>query len=123
MSREVISRDQFLSLKQQRRIDVPVPELGNGHVIPVWGMSARERTDFERSLTMKSGKPSEERQQEIRERLLVRCCRDDEGQPLFTMDDVKGIGEVNADVVERVVNVAMKLAGMTGADIEELAGN
>ena len=49
MSRVVLSKTAFLSTANDRkREDVPMPEFGEGAVIPVWAMTARERTAFER---------------------------------------------------------------------------
>jgi len=91
-------------------------------VIPVWGMTALERTRFEQSMQGKSG-PVAARVLEIRERLVVACCKSDDGVPLFTAADVQAIGQQRADVVERIVNAAQRLSGFTTADIETTAKN
>jgi len=53
----------------------------------------------------------------------VACCRGDDGAPIFTIDDVAAIGSKRADVLERIVNAAQRLSGMSKADIEETVGN
>ena len=124
MSRQVIGREAFLNgLSDTPKEDVPVPELGDGCVVPVWGMTAGERTRFERGFTSKSGATIDARIQEFRERLVVACCRGDDGAPIFTIDDVAAIGSKRADVLERIVNAAQRLSGMSKADIEETVGN
>lgn len=124
MSRVVVSRDMFLSgLADIPREDVPLPELGNGTVIPVWGMSALDRTRYEKSFTGKRGKTIEERIEQFRQRLVVACCKDDDGNPIFTEEDVAELGRKRADVLERIVNVAQRLSGMTTEDIETTVKN
>jgi hypothetical protein len=42
---------------------------------------------------------------------------------LFTLDQIAQLGQRRGDVVERLVNVAIKLSGFSGQDIETLAKN
>lgn len=120
--RRVIDRAAFLENTVIPREDVPVPELGEGVVVPVWGMTAGERTRFEQSM-LENGKQSKSRLAEIRQRLVVATCRNDDGSPLFTADDVAAIGQKRADIIERIVNVAQRLSGFSGADLEATAKN
>ena len=76
--RKVIDRAAFLEHSTIPREDVPVPEFGEGVVVPVWGMSAGERTRFEQSLLGKDGKQSKALLAEIRARLVVASCRKDD---------------------------------------------
>jgi len=124
MSRVVLSKAAFLTLANDRkREDVPMPEFGEGAVIPVWAMTARERTTFERQFATSNGKTVDARLQEFRERLLVASCRTDDGQPMFTLEDVAAIGSKDAAIVERLVNAAQRLSGFTQQDIEATVGN
>ena len=124
MTREVVTREAFLAgLRTAPREDVPLPELGNGMVIPVWGMSALERTRYEKSFSGKSGKTIDARIEQFRQRLVVACCRSDDGAPLFTEADVIELGKHRADVLERIVNVCQRLSGMTREDIEDTVKN
>jgi hypothetical protein len=124
MTRLVIDRAGFLAgLSEKPREDVPIPELQAGAVIPVWGMTARERTAFEKQFAGKNGNTIDARVQEFRERLVVACCKDDAGQPIFLPEDVSAIGSKRADVLERIVNAAQRLSGFTKEDIEATVGN
>jgi len=53
----------------------------------------------------------------------VECCRDDEGKNIFTRSQIEQLGQRRADVVERLVNVALRLSGFNNADVEKLAKN
>jgi hypothetical protein len=125
MSRVVVTADEFLTSPalERPKEDVPVPELGEGKVIPVWGMTPRERTEWEDSISRSSKTLQAKKKQEIRERWLVECCRDDAGVKLFTLSQVEQIGQRSSVVVERLVNAALRLSGATSEDIEKLVKN
>lgn len=116
-----LTREQFLKPAAVLREEVHLPELGGS--VFVHGMTAKERSSFEKQFTTTTGKPNRLRQQQVRERLLVACCRDENGTQLFSEEDIDSIGAQRADIVERLVNVAQRLCGMTGDDVETLAKN
>jgi len=118
-----VTREAFLAPAAVPTERVPLPEFGDGAYVTVHGMTARARSQFEQQFQTSGGKQSPKRLREVRQRLLVACCKDDEGKPLFTADDIDAIGEQSSAVVERIVNVAMRLCGMKDDDIETLAGN
>jgi hypothetical protein len=103
--------------------EVPLPELGPDVVIRVRGMTTRERSDFERQFMSKSGERIPGRTQEMRERLLVWACVDENNVPLFSMSDIRSIGEQNSVVTERIVDVAQRLCGMGKVNAEEIEKN
>ena len=125
MTRVVVTADEFLKSPalERPKEDVPVPELGNGAVIPVWGMTPRERTEFEDRMGRGSKTLAAKRKAEIRERYVVECCRNDDGTPIFTQEQIEQLGQRSAIVVERLVDVALRLSGVTGQDVERLAKN
>lgn len=124
MTRQVVSREQFLTgLRTTPREDVPIPELGNGCVVPVWGMSALEYTRYQQQFQGKNGKLNQSRFAEFRQRLVVQCCRTDDGQPIFTESDVAEIGRQRADVIERIVTACQRLSGITTEDPEDAIKN
>jgi len=93
---------------------VPVPELG-GDVL-VRGMTARQRTEFEKKfVTEKRGRQTRNLD-DFREQLLVFCCVD----PALTQEDVSQLSKVRADIIERIATVAAQLSGITEKDIDEL---
>jgi hypothetical protein len=122
MSRTTVDAATFKALRPVSKEDVPLPEFGDGVVISVWGMTAGERTRFEQSMQGKSG-PIAARVAEIRERLVIACCKTDDGQPMFTVDDIDALRQQPADIIERIVNVAQRLSGFSAADIEATAKN
>ena len=115
-----LNKADFLKPRDVPQEIVQVPELG-GH-ITVRGLTARGRSQFESRLQSESGKISKQKQTEIRERLLVACCIDDNGDLLFTDQDISAIGNLPASVIEPIVNVAQRLSGLS-TDTEALAKN
>jgi len=124
MTRSVISRDVFLNTQNTMpREDVPIPEFGEGMVIPVYGMTAGERSRYEKGFMTKGGKTNDEKLIEFRQRLVVSCCRDDEGNAIFTEADVALLGKKSASLMERIVDTCQRLSGMSKQDIEETIKN
>lgn len=120
MSRIVATAEEFLTSPQTERPkeDVPVPELGEGKVIPVWGLNPAERTDFEDRL----GRQPKNKKQ-VRQRWVVECCRNDDGTKIFNTSQLEQLGQRSSVVVERLIDVALRLSGVTGQDLEKLAKN
>lgn len=116
----LISRDEFLKPLEVAKEKVDLPEFGEGKHCIVWGFNAKERTDFELSLQNRKGKLN---LQQVRERLIVASVRDEQGNPLFTQDDVAAIGNQSSTVVQRIFDVAMRLSGFSDSDVESLAKN
>jgi hypothetical protein len=123
--RVIPTAEQFLTAPElaQAKKDVPVPELGAGMVIPVWGMTPRERSAWEDKQTQLSESKRAKHKLQVRERILVECCRNDDGVQLFTADQIEQLGKRRGDVIERLVNVALDLSGFSEQDIEKIAKN
>lgn len=118
-----LTRDLFLKPVSVPVESVPLPELGADVTVNVHGMTAKERTAFELQFQTSGGKQNKRTVKEMRQRLIVACCRDENGGHIFTTDDIDAIGQQSAAVVERIVNTAMKLCGMKDDDLESMAGN
>lgn len=110
---------QAASSAQLPREQVNVPELG-GFVI-VQGMSGAQRDAWERSLVvMRRGQRRDINVENIRARLAVRCLIDEDGRRLFDDTDAGALGNLRADVLQRIFETAQKLSGVSDGDIDEL---
>lgn len=87
------------------------------------GMSAADRSRFEKEFQTSSGQSSKRKLSQIRERLVIACVCNEEGAPILTVKDVEALGKQSIQIIERIVNVAQKLCGMSSEDVEQLAGN
>ncbi len=117
-----LSKDQILGADDLPREEVRVPEWGGS----VWvrSMTGMERDAFESSmLEEKDGKSRATNMRNIRARMAVLCCVDENGDRLFSHSDEKAVGGKSAAALERIFTVAQRLNGLTNDDVEELAGN
>lgn len=98
------------------------------HVVVV-GMSGKARDSFEASLVAGKGKKRDVKTDNIRAKLAARCCHaavkglDDivtPGPRLFTDQQADALGDVRADVLAAIFDVAQRLSGVSDDDLEEL---
>jgi hypothetical protein len=114
----LLSRSDILKATVTPRETVHVKELG-GDVI-VRGMTGVERDVFEASCIEGRGKTSRFNMRNFRAKLVANCCVDEQGNRIFTDADVATLGEVRADVIDRLFGVAQRLSGMRDEDLDEL---
>ena len=112
-----LSRDALLGATTLPTETIEIPELGGS--VTVTGMSAADRDAFEASLVLKHGKQPKMQSKNVRARLLVRTVIQD-GKRMFADEDVPLVGRIRADIVDRLFDAAMRLSGMSDADVEEL---
>lgn len=96
---------------------VPVPEWG-GEVY-VRGITADERDAWE--LSMAEAKPGKSKV--MRASLVALATCDETGAPLFTRADVADLGAKAAGPVDRIFEVATRLARIGKKDVEDLEKN
>ena len=56
----------------------------------------------------------------LRAKLVARSVVGDDGEPVFTQQDVAALGELSAAALDRVFEVASRLSGLSEADLEEM---
>ena len=109
---------------------VHVPQWGG--TVLVRGMTGDERNAYEKQLlyerpagnrsARRAGQTTTEvRREEIRNRLIMWCCVDQDGNRIFSEDDLSKINTKSAAAIERVIEVAMRLSGLDDDDIEDMA--
>ncbi|MFC4494065.1 hypothetical protein ACFPA8_07955 [Streptomyces ovatisporus] len=117
-----LSADDILSADDLGTEDVEVPEWGG--TVRVQGMSGSERDRFEAGFVDSKGDrlSSEKALEDYRARLASACIVDENGKRLFQGAAIKRLGQKNAQALQRVCDVAMRLSGMSNEDQEELLG-
>lgn len=116
----VLSKEDILKADDRKGIEVSAPEWG-GHVY-LRPMSGTDRDDFEqRSADFSKGK--REAMKGWRERLIVATACDDQGNPLFTKEDLPALAEKNSMVVVRLADEALAISGIGADEVEDEAGN
>jgi hypothetical protein len=97
---------------------VAIPQLGID--VTVRGMTGVERDAFEASCFEGRGKKRDFNMKNLRAKLVAYCCVDEHGHRVFSDADAVALGEVRADVIDRVFGVAQRLSGMKDEDVDEL---
>jgi hypothetical protein len=118
----VLGRDDILAAPDIHPQKVEMPEWGG--CVYVRGLTARERDAFESSIVSvdKNGE-RKVNARNVRARLVALGVCDEAGQPVFTENDVNGLGKKSALALERLFDTIRHLSGMTDADLAELEGN
>jgi hypothetical protein len=116
----LLTRDQILGAEDLETEDVPVPEWGG--VVRVRSLTGTERDGFEASVVQFRRDGSRElRLANVRARFVALTAVGEDGERLFSDDDVKGLGRKSAAALERVWDAARQLSGLSDNDVEELA--
>ena len=116
-----LGRDAILAAKSLRTEEVAVPEWGG--TVLVRELSGRERDEWEASLAVMRGKTMVPDVANIRAKLAARTIVGDDGEPVFTQQDVAALGELSAAALDRVFDVASRLSGLNPEDVEAMTGN
>jgi hypothetical protein len=113
-----LTRDAILAAATLPTEDVEVKALGGS--VTIRGLSAVERDSFEKSMFVTKGKSREFNLANVRARLVALCAVDEAGARLFSDEDVVALGQVRADVVDKLFTTAQRLSGLRDEDVAEL---
>jgi hypothetical protein len=133
-----LSKDQILATKGRLKTErVKVPEWatdGDDEVI-VRELNARELDEWQESMQTRQldGDPADKKAQRrlivvpdtrnANAKLAARTLVNEKGERLFTDAEVVELGELSSQALIRVVEVAMRLCGLTDEDIDDAEGN
>lgn len=101
-----ITRDEMNQSRPMPRIRVDLPELGEDRYVWVHGLTALE---LERLRSRFRGPNRDKLSQKFDGHLLVEVCRNDDGQPVFTLEDVDTLMTRHAGLVARIASVSTAL--------------
>lgn len=113
-----LNRKDILNAQDRVFEDVEVPEWGG--IVRVSTISGADRDAFEADALRIKGRVT---LINVRARLVAMACVDEDGNKLFNNEDAADLGRKSAAALDRVFNIAMKLAGLRPADIEEISEN
>ena|SRR5579864_560478 len=122
-----LGRDAILKAAALRTEEVHVPEwidaaTGSDTVL-VRELRGRERDEWEGSLTVQRGKQMVPDTANMRAKLAARAIVGEDGEPLFTQQDVAALGELSAAALDRVFDVASRLSGLGASSVEDASKN
>jgi hypothetical protein len=117
-----LTRDQILGAIDLHIESVYVPEWGG--TVYVRNLNGKGRDAFEGSrIRIKENNKVEMIHDNTRARLLALTVCDEKGTLLFTTEDIEALGEKNAATLDRLFDVAQRLAGLRAQDVEEKVKN
>lgn len=111
-------RDALLGATTVPTETVALPEISSS--VTVRGMTGVERDAFEASCIEGRGKKRDVNTKNIRAKLVTFCCVDETGRRVFTDDDAALLGNIRADLLDRLFTVAQRLSGMSEQDVDDL---
>lgn len=126
MTETMLDADAILAVDDIQIETVPVPEWGGS--VRVRSLTAKERDDFEVSLIEKKGRGRNQTRETVlknmRAKLVVRCLmHPTENARLFRDDQAEALGKKSGAAMDRLYDVASRLAGISDEDVDELVGN
>jgi len=116
-----LSREQILSASDLKIEEVQVPEWGGS--VFVQSLNGKARDKFESTRFKLKGDTVEMIHDNTRAVLVSLCACDEAGTLLFSEGDVAALGAKNAAALDRVFDVAQRLSGLRGKDVEEKLKN
>ena len=113
-----LTRDAILAAASLKTEEVDVPQWGG--VVLVRELRGRERDEWEASLATQRGKTMVPDVANMRAKLVARSVVGDDGEPVFTQQDVAALGELSASALDKVFEVASRLSALSQQDLDEL---
>ena len=118
----MLTRDELLKATIRRFEDLVLPddfpvESLRGKSIRCWSMSAGQQSSFESGLIdYETGKTNTSTVEEIKLRKFIATVGDDLGNPLFTIDDIESVKQLDAAVIDAVCDISNRLNVLKGHD-------
>lgn len=114
----LLDKAAILAAADLKHEDVAVPEWGGD--VRVRTMTGTQREAFGTALAGDDGKAD---MGTFRVKLVVACAVGEDGEPLFTFDDVHALSQKSGAALDRVFSAASKLNGMAADSVETAQGN
>lgn len=118
-AKKYLSAEEIFAVQDLKREIVHVPEWGCDVIVST--MSGQQRDAFE--LSLPTGGDLKHRMQNIRARIVAACCVNEDGSPLFTLDQVEQLGRKSGSALKRLSTAAERLNKITDQDKEGLGKN
>lgn len=118
---KILSKEDIVNARDLKIEKVEIPEWEG--IVCVRGLTGTERDDFEESIYLGKSGSQEMNFRNFRAKLVSLTMVDEEGNRLFSLDDVEELGKKSANALERIYRVAEKLSGFRKKDVDELTKN
>jgi len=117
----LLTRDAILAASDIKSEEVEVPEWGG--TVRVAMMSGAARDAWEQSLVIREGTRTRPNLANTRARLAAATVIGEDGQPLFSADDIAALGAKSTAALDRICKAAQRLNGIGAEAMEEAKGN
>jgi hypothetical protein len=114
----LLGREAILKADDLPSEDIAVPEWGG--VVRVRGLTGTGRDEYWASMTVQRGNTQVIDSANATAKLVARCVIGEDGEPLFTQNDVHALGERSGAALNKVFEVATRLSGISDTDMDEL---
>lgn len=114
----LLKKDEIIKRDKRKTTDIEVPEWDG--TVRLREMSAAQRDAFDASTVKIVGKKVIPNLENSRAKLLAMCIVDEEGNPMFTVDE---LSERNASVLDGLSEAARKLNKLDSGALEEEVKN
>ena len=124
--RNILSRDSILGRSVLKRKEIDVPELGGTLILRE--LNGTQGADFQRRvLEVVDGRTATIRDANALANLnalvIVWSAITEDGQPLFTKDDIPALNAMGASFLDMVGNEVLKLSGLDKAGLRRAEKN
>lgn len=116
----LLTKAAILAAEDRRYETVQVPEWGGE--VRVGSMTGLQRDRWEAAV-LRYRSDGGDLNESVRALVVASCVVDEDGKPLFSLEDVASLGQKDARPLNRVFEVASKLNALTREAAEELRGN
>lgn len=116
-----LTKNQILTANDLETREVDVPEWGGS--VTVKALSGKERDAWEASLRVTRGKQTAADTSNIRAKLVARALIGDDGERLFSDQDIAALGDKSALVLDRLFDVIAEMSGLSNKADEDAEKN
>ncbi|MCK9281384.1 MAG: hypothetical protein M0P71_12235 [Melioribacteraceae bacterium] len=128
----VLTKENIKECNDIKKEFVAIPEWTNegeeeaGVFVKVMGADERDSWEYETFVKGNEGKLASKNKEQIiqgsmkriRSSLVAICSVNENGERIFTEEDIEWLGKKNAKAVDRIYEVAQRINGMRKEDIE-----
>lgn len=116
-----LTKNQILTANDLETREVDVPEWGGS--VTVKALSGKARDAWEASLRVTRGKQTAADTSNIRAKLVARALIGDDGERLFSDQDIAALGDKSALVLDRLFDVIAEMSGLSNKADEDAEKN
>ena len=117
------SKESLLGAIHRRYIDVAIPQFEHIGTFRIRSLTERERSKYEADCLTAKGVFSKAKLEKQKQRLLILCLVDEEGNQLFSEADMAQMEQLDSLVTGYLFNQCAKHCGFSEEDIESLEKN